>query len=89
MLAAFHQPGVDQRHGAFGDVDPNLIGKVPLESLPKDGRKPGAVIKARDKNGREHIVRVVKIEGDQAVLDANHPWAGKTLKFRVKVLKLN
>lgn len=74
---------------AFGDVDPNLVGKVSASSLPEAGRKAGAVIKARDKNGREHIVRVVRIEGDQAVVDANHPWAGMTLKFRVKVLKLD
>ncbi len=35
-----------------------------------------------------HIVRIVKIDGDKITIDANHPLAGETLYFEIKVLSV-
>ena len=43
---------------------------------------------AQDDQGRVQQLRVHKVEGDQATLDFNHPLAGKTLIFDVKILEV-
>ena len=73
---------------AFGEFDPDAIYMVPVEKLgdPElvvaglvfDG-VPGLV-----NDGRSY--RVTDVAQGQAVLDANHPLAGWTLRFVVKVL---
>lgn len=72
---------------AFGPVNPKLIATIPLSRLPKGGRKVGAIVSGSN-HGRIVRVRVIKINGDKAVIDGNHPWAGKTLVFHVHLLKL-
>lgn len=73
---------------AFGPVDPQLIGEIPMANLPEEGRKVGAVVSGKDKNGNPMFARVLELKGDKAVVDANHPWAGKTLIFKVSVLEV-
>jgi len=46
---------------------------------------PGMQFEAHGENGVQ-IVSVVKIEGEDVTLDANHPLAGETLHFDVKVV---
>jgi FKBP-type peptidyl-prolyl cis-trans isomerase SlyD len=31
------------------------------------------------------VFQVMKIKGPQVILDGNHPWAGKTLRFSLSV----
>jgi FKBP-type peptidyl-prolyl cis-trans isomerase SlyD len=42
----------------------------------------------RDADGAEQAFTVVKIKGDTVFLDGNHPWAGKTLRFNLKVIEV-
>ena len=34
---------------------------------------------------KQHPFTVLKIKGDTVFLDGNHPWAGKELRFSLKV----
>ena len=43
---------------------------------------------SRDPSGRTQQLRVHKVEGDKATLDFNHPLAGKTLIFDIKVVDI-
>jgi FKBP-type peptidyl-prolyl cis-trans isomerase 2 len=70
----------------YGQVNPDAYAEVPLSELPEDARQPGMVLMARDDQGRTQRLRVHKVEGDKATLDFNHPLAGQTLTFDVKVL---
>ena len=36
-------------------------------------------------DGHEQAYTVMKIKGDTVYLDANHPWAGKALRFQLSV----
>lgn len=72
----------------YGPVNPEAFTKVPLSELPEDGREPGSELVARDPSGHLQRLRVDRIEGEEAVLDFNHPLAGKTLTFDVKVLEV-
>lgn len=39
-------------------------------------------------DGEVHVVTVTALEGDEVVVDANHPLAGETLVFDVTVLEV-
>jgi FKBP-type peptidyl-prolyl cis-trans isomerase 2 len=72
----------------YGPVDPSAFTEIPLSELPEDAREPGTALMARDAQGGVQPLRVHKVEGDKATLDFNHPLAGKTLTFDVKVLEV-
>jgi FKBP-type peptidyl-prolyl cis-trans isomerase SlyD len=42
----------------------------------------------RDAQGNTRRLRVHKIEGEKATLDFNHPLAGKTLTFDIKIREI-
>jgi FKBP-type peptidyl-prolyl cis-trans isomerase SlyD len=46
----------------------------------------GTMLHARGPQGEDFSVRVHEIKDESVVLDLNHPLAGKTLNFDVKVL---
>jgi FKBP-type peptidyl-prolyl cis-trans isomerase SlyD len=72
----------------YGPVDPTAFTEVPLSELPEDARQPGTPLVAQDAQGHTQRLRVHKVEGDTATLDFNHPLAGKTLIFDIKVLEI-
>jgi FKBP-type peptidyl-prolyl cis-trans isomerase SlyD len=72
----------------YGDVDPKAVKEVPIEEIPEAARKVDAVLIGVDAEGNQRPVRVQKIGDKTAMLDLNHPLAGRTLTFDVKVLKI-
>ena len=72
----------------YGEVNQAAFTEVPVSELPEDARKPGMMLMAQDDQGRTQRLRVHKIEGETATLDFNHPLAGKTLLFDVKILEI-
>jgi FKBP-type peptidyl-prolyl cis-trans isomerase SlyD len=48
----------------------------------------GGQLEGLGQDGRTHIFTVTKIKGDKVLLDGNHPMAGKTLRFSVKVIEV-
>jgi FKBP-type peptidyl-prolyl cis-trans isomerase SlyD len=70
----------------YGQVDPKGFQEFPKEKIPPDGMKLGATLMAKGPQGETVPVRVHEIKEKTVVLDLNHPMAGKTLVFDVKVL---
>jgi len=70
----------------YGPVDPKGFQEFPKEKIPSEGLKVGAVLMAKGPQGQSIPVRVHEIKEKTVVLDLNHPMAGKTLVFDVKVL---
>ena len=70
----------------YGEIDPEKYLKVAKDRVPEEGREIGQVLTVSDQEGRQQPVRVVQVEDDVLVLDFNHPLAGQTLHFEVKVL---
>jgi FKBP-type peptidyl-prolyl cis-trans isomerase SlyD len=71
---------------AYGRHDPAQVQRVPRGLLPVDGE-----LKVGDQFRTDHdrsapIVTVSAIEGDEVLLDANHPLAGVDLTFDVEVV---
>jgi len=70
---------------AFGPRDESLLTTMPKKDFPP-GVKVGGEIKGYDASGHEQWFIVKKIKGDTVHLDGNHPYAGQTLKFSLKVI---
>jgi FKBP-type peptidyl-prolyl cis-trans isomerase SlyD len=70
----------------YGPVNPQGFQEFPKEKIPSEGLKVGSVLMAKGPQGQQIPVRVHEIKEKTVVLDLNHPMAGKTLVFDVKVL---
>jgi FKBP-type peptidyl-prolyl cis-trans isomerase SlyD len=73
---------------AFGPVDPAAQTEVPKDALPPDALVVGTQLMARNASGEGRPVIVKEIKEKTVVVDLNHPLAGKTLVFDVKVLRV-
>lgn len=77
-----------QAANAYGEHNPKLVQPVPRANfggIPKI--EVGMQFQSRTPNG-VHVVRVVDVNDQHVTVDANHPLAGKTLHFEVKVLNV-
>jgi FKBP-type peptidyl-prolyl cis-trans isomerase SlyD len=70
----------------YGKLNPNAVQEVPKEKVPPNALKVGAVLVGTDKNGSPMPMTVKEIKEKTVVMDLNHPLAGKTLVFDVKVI---
>ncbi len=71
---------------AYGHVVADAYREVELTLVPESFRFAGAVLGIQDPSGGVYPVRVQEIKDDKAILDFNHPLAGKSLRFEVKVV---
>lgn len=69
----------------YGFRDESQIDVVSLSQLPVDEVNVGDYFQAGT-DRQSPVVQVVKVEGDQVTLDANHPLAGQDLFFTVDVV---
>jgi FKBP-type peptidyl-prolyl cis-trans isomerase 2 len=73
----------------YGAVDPGLYQEIDLELIPEEGRSAGAQLVSEDATGEQRVVRVREVKGDKVVIDFNHPLAGQTLNFDIKILAID
>lgn len=71
---------------AYGTVDPDAFREVPLEQIPEDARSEGQLLVMQDQEGNRQQIKVSEIREETALLDLNHPLAGKTLRFDVRIV---
>ena len=73
---------------AYGQRDAANVQEVPLGDLPTD--PPPAVGMQYQAHGPQGVmlVTIAAVEGEVVTLDANHPLAGVTLNFEVKVVEV-
>ncbi len=71
---------------AYGEVDPKAVTEVPKKLIPPNSLSVGAQLVAQTQGGGRQMVRVKEIKEETVIIDLNHPLAGKTLYFDVKVL---
>ncbi len=73
----------------FGERDEELVLEVDREELPRPKEvMPGDELVAESPDGEEVALRVVEVREDCVVVDANHPLAGLTLHYVVKVREI-
>ena len=70
---------------AYGQYFEELKIRIPLQKLPPD-TMVGSIVIISDKNGNEAPATVIEINDQDAVLDLNHPLAGKKLIFEISIV---
>jgi FKBP-type peptidyl-prolyl cis-trans isomerase SlyD len=73
---------------AYGPVNKNAFQEVPKEKIPANGLKVGAMLASKTADGQVIPVRVAEVKEKTVVVDMNHPMAGKTLVFDVKIVDI-
>jgi len=72
---------------AYGLPNPKAIQQIPRAQFPA-GQTPkvGMMLQMSDPSGRKVPAAIVGVTGEAITLDFNHPLAGKTLTFDVKIV---
>ena len=74
---------------AYGAYDPDAFEDAPVDAFPAtENIEPGMPVGVQDESGEMHQAFVSEVRADTIVLDFNHPLAGETLHFQVKVIDL-
>jgi len=72
----------------YGEVNPEMTQDIPRELFEFDGDiEIGMRFEAEAENGIE-LVTVIALDDKTITIDANHPLAGETLNFDVKVMSI-
>ena len=69
----------------YGRREPDMVQRVPRSVLPVKDARAGDTFQAGP-DRQAPVVTILAVEGDEVVLDANHPLAGTTLHFDVEVM---
>ena len=75
---------------AYGEYDPDAMEVVPLDVFPEDMElELGMSIDLYDEEADATVeATVAEIRADDVLLDLNHPLAGETLRFMVRIVEL-
>jgi len=74
---------------AYGPYDPEATEEVDRGLFPQDMTlEEGMGLQLTSDDGTPHVAFVAEVSDDVVVLDFNHPLAGETLTFDVKIINL-
>lgn len=74
---------------AYGEPNPNLVARVEKRDFPDTAVLiPGVILEARDDTGNTARGKILAVESNSVTIDYNHPLAGKSLDFEIKVLDI-
>ncbi|MEI6353556.1 MAG: peptidylprolyl isomerase [Methylococcus sp.] len=72
----------------YGVRDNEMVQSVPRSAFEGvDNIEPGMQFQAQSPDGIQ-LVTVIDLDGDEVILDGNHPMAGFTLHFDVEVINI-
>jgi FKBP-type peptidyl-prolyl cis-trans isomerase SlyD len=69
----------------YGVPNEKAFQEIPREKIPTEAQKAGAMLMSKAPDGRGVPIRVHEVKEKTVVVDFNHPLAGKTLNFDVKI----
>lgn len=73
----------------YGHYDAELVQTVGRDEFPEGSHfEVGAMFEAAGPNGEPFVIRITEINGDEVVVDGNHPLAGQHLNFDVEVITI-
>lgn len=71
---------------AYGEYNKDFVHKVPRTQFPPDMEiEAGMQFQGQTPEGQQTVITVKAIEGDDVMVDNNHPLAGVQLNFAVEV----
>lgn len=73
---------------AYGEIHPEGFFEVQRDRVPAEAQRVGTKLETTAPDGRVVFPYVAEIRPEVIVLDLNHPLAGKTLLFDVRVVDI-
>ncbi|MEZ4549041.1 MAG: peptidylprolyl isomerase [Desulfobacterales bacterium] len=70
----------------YGPLLEEAIIDLKIEQVPVNSRRVGAMLQTQSPEGQIIRGRITEVDNKKAVIDLNHPLAGKTLYFDVTIL---
>jgi len=78
-----------QPDDAYGESRDDLVVEVPSDQIPESiNPEVGMPLELRTQEGESVQVTVSEVKPDSVILDGNHPLAGETLNFDVKLVEI-
>ena len=75
---------------AFGFVDETLFRALPRAGFdPQLELEPGLIIEFANEDGNTLPGTIISFDDDQVQIDLNHPLAGQTVRYSVKIVAVN
>ena len=74
--------------GGYGEVHPEGRFEVAKDRVPVEALRIGATLQGEGPDGKPVYPHVAEIRDSTVLLDLNHPLAGQTLHFDVKVVDI-
>ena len=75
---------------AYGQRHPQAIQKIPRDRLPTEPEpQKGMMLTVGTPDGRKFPAKIIDATSHEVTLDMNHPLAGKTLHFHIKIVRIN
>ena len=71
---------------AYGEVNQEMIAEVPKEQIP-EGVNVGDLLQAQGPMGPVNV-KIIEINEENVVVDANHPLAGQKLIFELELISV-
>ena len=78
---------IDPKDG-YGERSEEAFQEVSKSQVPVEAQKVDTVLQGHDNEGGVVNARVSEVRDETVLLDFNHPLAGKTLQFSVKILDI-
>jgi len=78
---------IDPKDG-YGERSEEAFQEVSKSQVPEEAQKVDTVLQGQDNEGGVVNARVSEVRDETVLLDFNHPLAGKTLQFNVKILNI-
>ncbi len=69
----------------YGALHEKAFQEIAREKIPIEAQKAGTMLMTKGPDGRGVPIRVHEVREKTVVVDFNHPLAGKTLNFEVKI----
>ena len=74
---------------AYGEHRNDLLKKIPRKDLPSEPQpQAGLILTLQLPDGQQFPALITEVTDDGVVIDLNHPLAGKTLRFKIKVVAI-
>lgn len=74
---------------AYGDPNPQMVQKILRDKLPQDQEpKEGMMLALGTPDGKQIPARITAVDDKEITIDLNHPLAGKTLTFKIKLIDI-
>ena len=74
---------------AYGELNPEAVRNFDRSAFPENFNfEIGSFVEAKSEEGHTMPARIAGVEGDQVMVDFNHPLAGKNLNFEIHLMRV-